>query len=194
MIRTLHAFTFLFALALAPSVMADVSPASQINLAVKTGASSVTYKIVHKLHKFEGVSKKVEGRVRITPGGPAQVAIRVPVESFDSGNVNRDAHMKECTEAARFPTIEIKAVADGVVVPTTFPATVQKTFKSQVTLHGVTVPTDIAVTLKFEAADKVTATASFDLSVDSFKIERPSLMFVKIDDAMHVDANLSFAP
>ena len=161
-------------------------------LSAKSG--SVTYRIVHKLHKFEGVAKKVEGRVKLVPGGQTQVVIRIPVESFDSGNVNRDAHMKESVEAARFPTVEVKAVADGIAVPTIFPSTVQKTFKAQVSLHGVTQAMDIPVTLTFEAANNVIATTAFTLSVDAFKIERPSLMFVKIDDEMKIDAKLQFAP
>ncbi len=170
---------------------AGISHADEV-LSAKGG--SVTYRIVHKLHKFAGISKKADGRVKLVPGGQTQVVIRIPVESFDSGNVNRDAHMKESVEAARFPAVEVKAVADGIVLPTTFPATVQKTFKGQVTLHGVTQAVDIPVTLKFEAANNVTATAAFSLSVDAFKIERPSLMFVKIDDEMKIDANLQFAP
>src|SRR6476620_8089651 len=82
-----------------------------VNLSVKPDASHVTYHIVHKLHRVDGVSKKVEGRARLQAAGPTQVAIRVPVDSFDSNNVNRDAHMKEAVEAARYPLVEIKAVA-----------------------------------------------------------------------------------
>src|SRR5262245_11001940 len=67
--------------------------------------SSVIYHLVHKFHKIDGVSKKVAGRARLA-GPQTQVVVTVPAESFDSGNVNRDAHMKESVEAARFPTIE----------------------------------------------------------------------------------------
>jgi len=179
----------------APAQAPTPTPApAPINLSVKTDASSLTYHIVHKLHKVDGRSKKVEGRARITPGGPAQVAIRVPVESFDSENVNRDAHMKEAVHAAQHPMVELKAVVDGLALPTSFPGTVQRTAKAQLTFNGVTQPLEVPVTLKFEAADRVLVTTSFKLSLDAFQVERPSLMFVKIDDAMTIDVSLTFGP
>ena len=165
-----------------------------INFSVKTDESQATYHIVHKFHKVDGVSKKVEGRVRILPTGVAQVSIRVPVESFDSGNVNRDEHMKETVEAAKYPIVEIKAAAEGVTVPTTFPATLVKTMKAQVGFHGLTQTIDLPVTIVFSAANKAVATTSFAVSLDAYKVERPSLMFVKIDDAMKLDASLVLVP
>ena len=170
------------------------APVGNLKLSVAADASSVTYHLVHKLHKFDGVSKHVEGRALVQPGGPTQVAIRVPVESFDSGNTNRDAHMKEVTEVVQYPNVEIKAAGDGIVVPTTFPTTIQKMWKAQVSFHGVVQAMELPVTVKFEAADRVVATTSFQLSLDAFKVERPSLMFVKVDDALKVDATLTFGP
>ncbi len=164
------------------------------NFKVKTDASSVTYHVVHKLHKVDGVSKKVDGRARMQVGGPTQVGLRIPIESFDSDNVNRDAHMKEVTEAARYPNVEVKLVADGVAMPTSFPSIVQKTFKAQVTVHGITQAMDIPVAVKFESATRVLATAAFAISFDAFKIERPSLMFVKVEDAIKLEASLVFVP
>jgi polyisoprenoid-binding protein YceI len=165
-----------------------------LNLSVKPDASSVTYHIVHKLHRVDGTSKKVEGRARVQSAGPTQVAIRIPVESFDSANVNRDAHMKESVEAARYPTVELKAVTDGIAVPERFPATYNKQWKAQLSFHGVTHDLEIPVTVRFDAADKVVATTSFSISLDQYKVERPSLMFVKIDDAMKIEATLTFGP
>lgn len=163
-------------------------------LSVKSDASTVTYHLIHKLHRFDGVSRKVEGRARVQVAGPTQVAIRIPVESFDSANVNRDAHMKESVEAARYPTVELKAVTEGIAVPERFPATYNKQWKAQLTFHGVTHDLEIPVTVRFDAADKVVATTSFSISLEAYKIERPSLMFVKIDDAMKIDASLTFSP
>src|SRR6478752_6439094 len=64
--------------------------------------STLTYHLIHKMHKVDGVSHKVEGKARLTPDGKAQVLVRAASESFDSGNVNRDAHMKEAVEAAKY--------------------------------------------------------------------------------------------
>src|SRR5262249_51832488 len=149
--------------------------------------------LVHKLHKIDGVSHKVEGRARILPDGKAQVMVRVPSESFDSGNVNRDAHMKECVEAAKYPWVELKALGEGLTPPATFPTTQKKTFKAQLSFHGVQQTFDVPVDVTWEAANKVRAKVTFAISLDGYKVERPSLMFVKVDDELKVDAKLVFA-
>jgi polyisoprenoid-binding protein YceI len=201
--RTFRYCHFAFALACCfalASLVLVFSPAVALaqpagaNFTVRSDASTVTYHIVHKLHRVDGVSKKVEGRARIQAGGPTQVAIRIPVESFDSGNVNRDAHMKETVEAARFPYVELKAAAEGIAVPQTFPTQIDKTWHAQITFHGVTQTLEIPVKVRFEAADRAVATANLSLSLDAFKIERPSLMFVKVDDPMKLDVSLTFGP
>ena len=154
--------------------------------------STLSYTIVHKLHKVTGTSKKVEGKAALAADGKAQVVVRVPAESFDSENVNRDSHMKEAIEAQKFPTVELKALAEGLAVPASFPSTVQKTFKAQLTLHGIKQLFEIPVDLSWEAAARVRATAQFKVSLDTYKIERPSLMFVKVEDDLILDAKIVF--
>lgn len=161
-------------------------------LEVDTKSSSLTYHLVHKMHKVDGVSHQVTGKARLLPDGRAQVMIRVPAQSFDSGNVNRDAHMKEVVEAARFPTVELKALGDGLTPPASFPATANKTFKAQLAFHGVEQVMQIPVALTWDSATRVRADASFTISLDAFKVERPSLMFIKVDDALKIDARLVF--
>ena len=126
------------------------------------------------------------------PDGKAQVMVRVPSESFDSGNVNRDAHMKEAVEAAKYPWIELKALGEGLTPPSTFPTTQKKTFKAQLSFHGEQKVFDLPVDVIWDAANKVHATATFAVSLDGYKVERPSLMFVKVDDELKLDAKLVF--
>ena len=97
------------------------------------------------MHKVDGTSHKVEGKARLLPDGKAQVMVRAPAESFDSGNVNRDAHMKEAVEAAKYPWVELKALGEGVTAPATFPTTQKKTFKAQLTFHGIQQVFDLPV-------------------------------------------------
>ena len=154
--------------------------------------STLSYTIVHKLHKVTGTSKKVEGKAALAADGKTQVMVRVPAESFDSENVNRDSHMKEAVEAQRFPTVELKALADGVSAPASFPSKVNKIFKAQLTFHGIKQLFDLPVVLTWEAPDRVRATAQFKVSLDTYKVERPSLMFVKVEDDLILDAALLF--
>ncbi len=183
------------ALAQTPAAAPTAAPApaaAGVTLSISQKDSSITYRLIHKLHKFDGVSKQVEGKGRILPDGKAQVMVRAKVESFDSGNANRDSHMKETVEAARFPQVELKASGEAAL-PASFPATVDKTFNAELSFHGVKKNLSIPVKLTYQSATSIKAEAHLTLSLDEFKIERPSLMFVKIDDAMQVDIALTFS-
>jgi polyisoprenoid-binding protein YceI len=166
--------------------------AAETLLTLDPAASQVTYHVVHKFHRVDGKSKSAQGRARVGDDGTAQAEVRVPVESFDSGNVNRDAHMKEVTEAARYPSVDLKAIAHGVTPPASLPSTVRTTVKAQLTFHGVTQVMDVPVELAWESAGRLRVKGQITLSLDAFKVERPSLLFVKIDDALVVDVDLSF--
>jgi polyisoprenoid-binding protein YceI len=161
-------------------------------LNVVPGSSSLVFHLVHKMHKVDGNTHKLEGKARITPDGKAQVMVRAPSESFDTGNVNRDAHMKEAIEAAKYPVVELKALGE-IKPPASFPTTEKKTFKAQLSFHGVQGVFDVPVELTWESANKVHATTTFAISLDGYKVERPSLMFVKVDDALKIDAKLDFS-
>jgi polyisoprenoid-binding protein YceI len=158
-------------------------------LSIDGKTSSIKYSCVHKLHKFDGKSSAVQGKARLLPDGQAQVMVRVPVESFDSGNANRDAHMKETVEAARFPNVELKAIVDKVNEIAAAP--VERKVKAAITFHGVTQELEIAVQLRRDG-DKIVAHSRFALSQEAFKIDRPSLMFVKVEDPIQIDADLRF--
>jgi polyisoprenoid-binding protein YceI len=168
------------------------APAAGEAYSVLADQSSVGYHVVHPLHKVNGKSKAISGKAVITPAGRAQVAISVAADSFDSGNANRDAHVKEVIEAAKHPRVEIKAVADGITVPASFPSTVEKPFKVQVSFHGVQQVIDLPVKVTFESATRVRAQAALQLSLEGFKVERPSLMFKKVDDALKIEADVVF--
>ena len=57
---------------------------------------------------------------------------------------------------------------------------------------GATQVFDIPVDVTFESADKIHAVTTFNVSLDAFNVERPSLMMVKVDDALVMDADLTF--
>jgi hypothetical protein len=173
----------------APAIARAQAP---IEFAVDSRASTITYRVVHKMHKVDGTSHQLEGKVRLLPDGKVQAMLRVPAASFDSGNVNRDAHMKEAVDAARYPTVELKAMGEGVSPASSYPATVDKTLKAQLSFHGIQQLIDVPVKLTFESATRVRAKTGFQVSLDAFKVERPSLMFIKVDDALEIAAEVLF--
>ena len=182
----------LFVLALFTTAHAQAPAAAPVDFQVDTKASTLTYHVVHKLHKIDSTSKNVQGRARVMPDGKAQVVVKCSVESFDSGNSNRDAHMKETVQAARYPTVELKATCEGLVLPASYPATMDKTFKAKINFHGTDQTLDVPVKLLFESEKRVKAATTLKLSIESFKIERPSLMFVKVEDQLVIDVAVEF--
>lgn len=170
-----------------------VARAAAADFSVAAAESAITYHLVHKFHKVDGTSQKIEGRARLLSDGKVQVMVRAAVRSFDSGNVNRDAHMQEVMDAAKYPEVTLKAAADGLSIPAQFPTTMSTTFKAQLSFHGVQKLLTLPVTLTWKSDHKVQATTSFTISLDEYKVERPSLMFVKVEDPLKIDVKVTFS-
>src|SRR5919204_4999619 len=89
---------------------------------------TLTYVVVHKLHEVVGTSRQVEGRALVEDDGSTKVQVRAKVASFDSGNSNRDAHMREATHEAAHPYATVKGTLAGLFWPLGAPL--------ETTLHG----------------------------------------------------------
>ena len=172
---------------LSSSSLAQEGGSAPRTYSVRSADSSLTYRLKHKLHVVEGTARPTEGKARLLPDGTLQVAVRANVADFDSGNSNRDSHMKEVTEATKYPTVEFKGVATGVKVPTSFPAKQEVTLKGQLTFHGVKQSIEVPLQVLFNTATDVSAEGKFQISLESYKVERPSLLMVKVDDALAME-------
>ena len=152
---------------------------------------TVTYAITHPLHHVEGTTHKLKGAGRILPDGTVQAMVEAPAASFDSGNSNRDEHMRETVEAERFPTVVVKAIAKPPV-PTSYPATVETQASLEVTLHGVAQRVTAPLKVSYASPTRITTVGHFTVSLDGFKVKRPSLLFTPIADACAIDIALSW--
>jgi len=172
------------------SVMAAMIASSPGTLQLQTAnkQSTVSYTGTHKFHTFVGVTHDLQGAARILPDGTAQLQIRAPVVSFDSDNGNRDAHMKETVEAAKYPDITVKCLAK-----LSGPTSQKATADCDLNMHGVSQKVSVPVELTFDDPSTVHAVGAFAVSWDGFHIERPKLLFVPIDDKGDVKFDLRFA-
>ncbi len=186
--RSLVAMSLLCLFAAAPAIAA---PDRWCDLDLGK-ASRFTYTLVHKMHTVKGTSASAEGKLVCLADGTGQVMIRIPVDSFDTGNSNRDAHAAEVLEPGRFPYVVFKGVVHGLQRPVGFPAPLAGTAEGVLDFHGVKVPTKVPFSIKLESGDKARGTAHFEVSLDAHQVERPSLLFVKVDDKVAIDADLSF--
>jgi hypothetical protein len=155
---------------------------------VTDGKSFIKYTLVHKAHTFAGTADKgIEGKVKVV-NGTAQLMVRVPVGNFDSGNSNHDSNMRDTVEALKYPNVELKALAEGVTPAAS--GTTKHTLKGKLTFHGVTnnVEVPVDVTWNGKSAKVV---GKFSISLEGYKIERPSLLFVKVEDKLDIDVDLT---
>ena len=175
------------ALLIATAARAD--EARPLLLALDKG--EISYTVVHKLHQVTGTTRKVEGLVRLQPAGPTLVQVRAPVATFDSGNSNRDAHMREATHEPLHPVAEVKGTLPPVTLPLTGPQDL--TMDGRVELNGIQHKQPIPVHLEPSGPRAVRAKFSFPISLDAFQIERPELLLIKIDDRAVIAGDVLFA-
>jgi polyisoprenoid-binding protein YceI len=131
----------------------------------------------------------VEGRALVQGDGSAKVQVRAKVASFDSGNANRDAHMREATHEPVHSYASVKGTLEGLRLPITAP--VDLAMSATVELNGAKQQATIPISFRQEGA-AIRATFSFPISLDSFKVERPELLFIKVDDRVQIAGDLSF--
>lgn len=175
------------ALALFLACAALAQDGSAVFYAVKDG--SITYTLVHKLHEVHGTSRKLEGVAKVQPGAPTLVQVRAPVASFDSGNSNRDSHMRESTHEAAHPYVEVKGTLPPLQLPLAGPT--QLPLDARVELNGETERQTIPVTLTPEGSG-IRAKFSFPVSLEAHHVERPELLLVKVDDKVVIAGDVLF--
>ncbi len=155
-------------------------------LSVDPATSLLRYHITHKLHHVSGESNQLEGKAVIQPGGTVQTMVRVAVVSFRSGDANRDSHMEEVLNPNQHPFVVFK----GVTQLGSTEAGGQVTMNGELDFNGVKTPVSVPLEIELKPDGAVRAHGSFDVSLDAHKVERPSLLFVKIDDACRIDIDL----
>lgn len=170
---------FLFVLLLG-SAAASATALAQTQLA---GTGTVEYRLVHKFHKIVGVSKAMAVRGTVDGAGLKLMA-RTQVGTFDSDNANRDAHMMETVEGEKYPWVQVRAAVPNFKLPSSGATTV--TVQASVELHGVAVTHPVDIKLETKDGVHFKATFEFDESLTAHKIERPSLMFVPVDDLIKI--------
>jgi polyisoprenoid-binding protein YceI len=150
-------------------------------LAVDPAASAVRYHVNHKLHEVDGVSRRVEGKAVLEPDGAFKAMVRIAVQSFDSGDANRDSHMLETLEAGQHPYVTFKGTgAVAQLAPGSKPS--ELTLRGELELHGVKRPVEVPVTVEFAADGSVQVKGRLAVSLEAHRIERPSLLMMKLDD------------
>ena len=146
----------------------------------KIDSSLVTYFGNHVLHKWEGSTSDVQGVVLFNEvKNQYECNISIPLSTFSSGNDSRDSNMLIYCKAFDFPNIS-------------FQSTSIKVKKSRLEIEGkiefAGEEKEIITNAKLNRLDNnlFAIDGELDILLSEFKVERPSLLFVEIEDLVNI--------
>ncbi|WP_445731173.1 YceI family protein [Mariniflexile sp.] len=153
---------------------------------VKEGSTS--FKAEMPLNSYIGKSDDLQGTIDFKDG---TMTFSVPVKSIKTDNEKRDGHMYELVKAEKNPNV----VFDGKLIDDfNFEEKATQTLnaKGDFTLAGVTREITIPIELKLVSEGTIQLKASWSLLITDYNLERPSIMFIKVNDKhdLTVDALL----
>jgi len=150
--------------------------------------STLSYHMSHPMHEVDGVSHAAKGK-GTCHDGRCDFLIAVPVNTFDSGDTNRDLHMLETTRGAQFPMVVVRTqLAEPAGSASTIYADLEVQFAGQ-TAHYAHVPFQLTA-----AGGKVHIVGTIPATCSDFKIDRPSFLTVPIKNEIPVHVDMVWHP
>lgn len=142
---------------------------------------AISYTVDHPLKKATGTSRAAKGKVRCT-ARDCEALVAIAVNTFDSGDSNRDLHMLETTRGAAFPLITVRTRF-------ALPATGQTELRAnlQIEFAGEKASIEGVVLRLAPAGDgALGVTGQFTLRLSEFKITPPSLLGMAVKNDVPV--------
>jgi polyisoprenoid-binding protein YceI len=152
---------------------------TKVTLQAVKGESMIEYTLVHPLHTVEGISKDFDCSVSYdkTDDEVTDVKVQADVLTFDSGNSNRDSHMAEVVDALDYPDVTFDSDSVVYVKQDTL------LIMGKLNFHNVT--KDILCKVSETLQNNETIfNGGFDISLTEFKIKRPSLLMMPVEDKL----------
>lgn len=149
--------------------------------------STLSYHVSHSLREVDGVSAAARGKGSCE-NGTCLFFIAAPVNSFRSGDSNRDQRMLQAVRAAQYPSVVVRATfPDAELVSSTLYADVQVQFAGQVVRYQH-VPLQ-----KAENGNQVRITGIIPVTCSDFRIDRPRFMNEPIKNEIPVRVDMTWA-
>lgn len=151
--------------------------------------STITYHLTHPLHRVDGVSRAARGK-GLCQNDVCSFLIAAPVNSFNSGDSNRDLHMLEVTRGALYPLVTVRTtLPQAELKPGPIHADLEIQFSGQtVTYKGVAFQAVAAA----DGGIRITGTIPATLS--AFKVPPPKLLGIAIHDDMPISVDMTWRP
>lgn len=150
--------------------------------------STIAYTANHSLHEWTGETHNVNAVIVLNEVGNViqKVAVSANVADFDSQNSSRDSHALEVLEAIKYPKVQFASTGIS-----------QKgqslTVNGNLIFHGITNPVTFDVYVD-NVKGGMTVEGTIPVSLEAFKVERPSFMLIKTDDLIQIKFHLEFYP
>ncbi len=151
------------------------------------GESWVAYRMVHPLHVIDAKSTSVDFKLELDPMTREikTVTAQVDVTTFDSGNSNRDSHAMEVIDAITYPDVEFTSTSIAQKGDSLF-------VTGKLTFHGLTKDIVLAGTTQWQP-NRIDVHGAFDIGLTEFKIDRPSLLMIPVEDKLSFTLAAAFA-
>lgn len=142
------------------------------------------------LEDIEGISKQASSVIDTKTGA---IAFKIPMKSFRFEKALMQEHFNEnYVESDKFPNATLSAViVDWDAFYLSDKKELKTRVKGDITIHGVTQPLDVPVTLE-KSGDKVLLNCSFDVKTAEFDIKIPSTVRKNIAETIEVTVKAKY--
>lgn len=138
------------------------------------------------LEDITAITKKGKSVIDITNGN---LAFSIPINSFEFKKSLMQEHFNEkYMETEKFPKANFSGVIEGWENGKSISEAVAK---GKLTIHGVTKNIEVKGAVEFDK-NKFVVTAKFNVRLEDYEVEVPSLMFQKIAEVVEVTINYEY--
>jgi hypothetical protein len=150
--------------------------------------STLTYHVSHPLHEAEGISHAARGK-GLCHAGECNFLIAVPVNTFESGNSNRDLHMLQVVRGAEFPLVVVRlSLPESELTAPVIHANLEVRFA------GLTAHYEDVLLHRVSKGTASEVTGTIPLRISDFNIKPPKLLTIPIKDQVPVSVDTTWQP
>ena len=151
--------------------------------------SAISYTGSHPFHDWQGSTSQVEVITNCDISSTdCEGIISVPVISFISGNDNRDSNMLFYADVFSYPLVKISF--SHLNISDLLAGQESINFDGEIDFHGVKVIQEIPLFATKEN-NAIFINSGFSVKLNSFGIDRPSLLMFPIKNEIKIDVNIS---
>ncbi len=149
---------------------------------------TLTYHVSDALHAVSGVSTAARGK-GLCGSGECNFLVAAPVQSFQSGDTNRDLHMIQAVHGAQNSMVVVRTeLPESKIHPGSLRADIQVQFGGQTHIYRA-----VPFTVTAEGKD-LRLTGTLPLRLSDFSIKPPQFLFITVKNSVPVDVDLLWQP